>query len=63
MGNLTNLLSNKVSEFNPGEINLILLGKYKQLLVDKDYFNFVIESKNCGFYFGGAFYFYGYNSI
>jgi hypothetical protein len=56
-------IENKVGSFNSEEVDFILLSKYKQLVKDKTYFDFVIESKNCGFFYGQSLHIYGYAHI
>ncbi len=58
----SNFIENKVTNFNSGEVDFLLLSKYKQLVKDNSYFDFVSESKNCGFFYGQSLQVYEYSS-
>jgi hypothetical protein len=55
------LISNKVTDFYSGEPDFLLLSKYKKLLKDHQYFDFVIESNNCGFFYQRSLHLYSYS--
>lgn len=55
-------IENKVTNFNSGEVDFLLLSKYKKLVKDDGYFDFVIESENCGFFYGQSLQIYGLSS-
>ncbi len=55
------LISNKVTDFYSGEPDFMLLSKYKKRLHDSIYFDFVIESNNCGFFYQRSLHLYSYS--
>lgn len=57
------LMRNKLHEFDSGEFDFALLSKYKQLVKDEDYFNFIIESKNGGFFYTQSLHLYGFSGV
>jgi hypothetical protein len=56
-------LENGVGNFVPGEANLHELAKYKQHIKDKDYFDFILDSGNGGFFYGQSLHIYGYSPL
>lgn len=63
MSKIKNLINNRTAEFESGEMDFLELSKYKDLIADKDYFEFVVDSKNCGFFYGQSLHVYGYSQI
>jgi hypothetical protein len=61
--NFSILIENKIIDFDPGEVDYLMLSRYKQLIKDNSYFDFVIESKNCGFFYGQSLHMYGFSSV
>jgi SMI1/KNR4 family protein SUKH-1 len=57
------LIKKKVVEFDSEEVDFVLLSKYKQLVKDDSYFDFIIESKNGGFFYSQALHIYGYSNV
>jgi hypothetical protein len=57
------LIKHKVAGFESGEVDFLELSKYKGLIADKEYFSFVIDSKNGGFFYGQSLHIYGYSQI
>lgn len=55
------LIDNKVTDFYSGEPDFMLLSKYKQLVKDHTYFDFVIESQNGGFFYKQSLHIYSYS--
>ncbi len=55
------LTENKVTDFYSGEPDFMLLSRYKQLVKDHTYFDFVIESHNCGFFYQRSLHLYSYS--
>jgi hypothetical protein len=61
MKNVDILLSNKHFDFNPGELDLTVLTKLKKVIKDKEYFDFIIDSKNAGFFYQQSIQIYSFN--
>src|SRR5450432_3610275 len=61
MNNFNSLINNKIIEFEAGELDFLLLEKYKQTLKDKIYFNFIIDSRNAGFFYDKSLQIYSYS--
>jgi len=59
--NFRALIENKVTDFYSGEPDFLLLSKYKKLVKDHAYFDFVIESNNCGFFYKQSLHLYSYS--
>ena len=59
--NIKNLIENKAANFESGEINFIELSKFKNVIKDKDYFEFIIDSGNGGYFYGQSLQVYGYS--
>ena len=57
------LIENKITDFDTGEVDYLALSRYKDLIKDKSYFDFVIESKNCGFFYGKSLQMYAFSSL
>ena len=57
------LIDNKVLNYDPGEIDFLLLSKSKKSISDNDYFDFVILSQNCGFFYRQSLHLYGHSSV
>jgi hypothetical protein len=55
------LRDNKVTDFYSGEPDFMLLSKYKQLIRDHAYFDFVIETQNGGFFYKQSLHIYSYS--
>lgn len=55
------LLDNKVTDFYSGEPDFMLLSRYKELIGDTEYFQFIIESKNGGFFYKQSLHIYSYS--
>lgn len=55
------LIENKVTDFYSGEPDFMLLSKYKQLIKDHAYFDFIIESQNGGFFYKQSLHIYSYS--
>ena len=61
MNNINSLINTKIIEFESGELDYLLLEKYKQVLKDKIYFDFIIDSRNGGFFFEKSLQIYSYS--
>ena len=59
--NFRMLIDNKVTDFYSGEPDFMLLSIYKKLVKDHTYFDFVIESHNCGFFYTQSLHLYSYS--
>ena len=55
------LIDNKVTDFYSGEPDFMLLSEYKKLVKDHAYFDFVIESNNCGYFYQRSLHLYSYS--
>jgi len=60
-GNFLKILETDTKDFRRLEFDYPMLAKYKSLIEDKDYFEFIIESKNGGFFFDQSLHLYGFN--
>lgn len=58
--NFKPIIDNKLSQFDSGETDFILLSKYKELVEDVTYFDFIIESDNGGYFYEQALHIYSY---
>ncbi|NCI45984.1 SMI1/KNR4 family protein [Sediminibacterium soli] len=56
------LLDNKVREFYSGEPDFMLLSKFKGIIRDTDYFDFIIESHNGGLFYKQSLHIYSYSA-
>jgi hypothetical protein len=57
------ILKTKVNEFSAGIPNNELISEYRQIIHDNDYFIFLEESKNGGFFFNKGLHIYGYSEF
>jgi hypothetical protein len=55
------LLDNKVTDLYSGEPDFMLLSRYKHLVKDTAYFDFLIESHNGGFFYKQSLHIYSYS--
>lgn len=58
---LNKLIENKVTDFYSGEPDFLLLSKYKHLVKDSAYFDFLLESHNGGFFYKQSLHIYSYS--
>jgi hypothetical protein len=56
------ILDTKDKGFLPGEYDFMLLSEYKQAVEDADYFDFIINSTNGGFFYKQSLHVYGYSA-
>jgi hypothetical protein len=56
------LIRNKLKVFDAGEMENALLAKYKTLIKDDSYYDFVFESGNGGFFYKQSIQIYGFSS-
>lgn len=61
--NFKAITSSKLLNFNPGELDLKSFSKYREVINDNNYFNFVLATNNCGFFFDQSLQIYSYSSI
>jgi hypothetical protein len=55
------LIGNKVTDFYSGEPDFMLLSRYKNLVKDSLYFDFLTESHNAGFFYKQSLHIYSYS--
>lgn len=55
------LIENKTTGFYSGEPDFLLLSTYKNLVKDKEYFDFLIDSHNGGFFYKQSLHVYSYS--
>jgi hypothetical protein len=54
---------NKSLDFESGETDFNQLSKYKRRIQSEEYFKFIIDSNNAGFFYGHALQIYSYSSL
>ena len=61
--NIKELIENRENNFHVGEIDFIEISNYKEIIRDQDYFEFMVESENGGFFWQQSLHIYGYSQL